>query len=164
MVYDRPHDPCKPQRPEYFAGFAGDITLSRMNGHSQPVALQVGPCALDASLVRLLRGASGAPVSEVASSLRRGSPVTVCHLFGGDHDQNARQLLELISILGSRGVAFQVFLCGRAEPVSVLKNLLESHRQISYDTRMEMDLESGKPSEDALRWASGNFESPRHDG
>ncbi len=27
MVYDPPHDPCKPQRPEYFAGFAGDITL-----------------------------------------------------------------------------------------------------------------------------------------
>jgi hypothetical protein len=135
-----------------------------MNGHSQPVALQVGPCAPDASLVRLLSGASGAPVSEVASSLRQGWPVTVCHLFGGDHDQNERQLLELISILGSRGVAFQVFLCGRAEPVSVLKNLLESHRQIGYDTRMEMDLESGEPSEEALRWASGNFEYPRHDG
>ena len=27
MVYDRLHDSCKPQRPEYFAGFAGDITL-----------------------------------------------------------------------------------------------------------------------------------------
>jgi broad specificity phosphatase PhoE len=30
MVYDRPNDPCKPQRPEYFAGFAGDITLAVM--------------------------------------------------------------------------------------------------------------------------------------
>ena len=31
MVYDLLHDPCKPQRPEYFAGFAGDITLARRN-------------------------------------------------------------------------------------------------------------------------------------
>jgi 3-demethoxyubiquinol 3-hydroxylase len=27
MVYHRSHDLCKPQRPEYFAGFAGAITL-----------------------------------------------------------------------------------------------------------------------------------------
>lgn len=135
-----------------------------MNGHSQPVALQMVPCAPEASLVALLRGASGAPVSEVASSLRLGRPVAVCHLFGGDHDQNERQLLELMSILASRGVVFQVFLRNRAEPVSVVKNLLESHRRTRYDTRMEMELESGEPSEEALRWASGNFQYPRHEG
>ncbi len=135
-----------------------------MNGHSQPVALQMVPCAPEASLVALLRGASGAPVSEVASSLRLGRPVTVCHLFGGEHDQNERQLLELMSILASWGVVFQVLLQNRAEPVSVVKNLLESHRRTRYDTRMEMELESGEPSEEALRWASGNFQYPRHEG
>lgn len=31
MVYDCPHDPCKPQSPEYFASFAGDITLGILN-------------------------------------------------------------------------------------------------------------------------------------
>jgi hypothetical protein len=30
MPYDVAHDPCKLQRPEYFAGFAGDITLTIM--------------------------------------------------------------------------------------------------------------------------------------
>jgi hypothetical protein len=40
MVYDRPHDPCKPQRPEYFAGFAGDITLAIT--HAQRRFLTVG--------------------------------------------------------------------------------------------------------------------------
>ena len=135
-----------------------------MNAHSQPVALKVGPCAPEASLVALLRSASGAPISEVASCLSQGKPITVGQLFGSEHDRNERQLLGLMSDLVARGVAFQVFLRGGVEPVNVVMNLLESHRQIRYDTRMEMELESGEPSEEALRWASGDFEYPRHEG
>lgn len=103
-------------------------------------------------------------MSELANCLREGRPIAVCHLFGRDHDENERLLLALFSQLEAQGVSFQVFLRNRAEPIAVLKNILESYRHIRYDTRMEMDLESGEPSEEALRWASGDFRYPRHEG
>lgn len=104
------------------------------------------------------------PVSAIVQALTAGTPLPICNIFGLDHDEKEKQALSLFAELGARDTKFDILLRGREETMEVFRNLLETHHRIAYDTRMEAELEMGEPSEESLRWATGNFDYPRRVG
>jgi hypothetical protein len=140
------------------------VPLAPMDAHSQPICIRIGPCAPNADLVSLFRRASSGTVAEIVAALKVGAPLTIGHLFGANHEEGERAILRLLAELQAREVAFEMVVRGRVETIEVFHNILERFRQISYDTRMEMELESGEPSAEAQRWATGDFEYPKNEG
>ncbi|MES2951832.1 MAG: hypothetical protein V4858_25175 [Pseudomonadota bacterium] len=131
---------------------------------SVPLALRIGPCSPAADIVALLRAAAGAPLSVIVESLKTGAPLPICSLFGLDHDEKEKMAFSLFAELVERGAKFEIVFRGQIETMEVFRNLVETYHQIAYDTRMEMELESGEPSDEALQWATGKFDYPNREG
>ena len=112
------------------------------------------------ALTRRLRQIVAQPVGELAASIRARSPISVTVLFGLDHFEKKRALLALFNDLDGADVAFEVVLDGETVTREHLRNRLRRWHEITYDVQMETDLETGEPGEEALRWATGDFEYP----
>ncbi|UMR28707.1 hypothetical protein MJ904_16385 [Massilia sp. MB5] len=128
-----------------------------------PFALRIGPCSPERGLVALLRSASQAPLSTITQALTKGALLPICDLFGRDEDENETRVLDLLAELAARQTKFEIYVEGCLESLEVFKNLLTRHHQIAYDVEMETELELGEPSEEAIRWSTGNFEYPKRE-
>jgi hypothetical protein len=103
------------------------------------------------------------PVSELASAIPNSLPIQVAKFYGLDHASNKRVLMALIKDLEVANDRFEIILDGETVTREYLRNVLRRWHEISYDTEMENDLESGEPGEEALRWGTGTFEYPPED-
>lgn len=66
--------------------------------------------------------------------------------------------MSLLEEITEKGAGFEILLDGQLESLEYLRNRCRAWHEIAYDIQMETDLELGEPSEEALRWATGNFE------
>ena len=111
MVYDHPHDPCKPQRPEHFAGFAVCTKLLDFRGgakmHQSTLeclhcAEEMPPfvkprlycslaCEQEAELVRYVRRCSLDRCIEQAD-VQLAVKIRMAHIMAGGYDRKSRNL------------------------------------------------------------------------
>nr|WP_298113955.1 hypothetical protein [uncultured Pseudomonas sp.] len=115
------------------------------------------------TVMRCLRKVISTPVSEIAAALQQGRPVPICTLFTNSHAQDEKALLNLISEIDHLGVTIGIYISGQAESKQYLQNILQRHREISYDTQMETDLELGEDTEETQAWALGKASYPPGD-
>jgi hypothetical protein len=79
-------------------------------------------------------------------------PIPLRALFGLSHDEDERIVLSILEDIEALGFDPEIYVDGAPESRQYLLNLLERHRESAYVTCMEMDLESGEPSEEAVEW------------
>jgi hypothetical protein len=76
---------------------------------SDPLALRIGPCSVEAGTVALLRSATHLPMSVITEALKTATPLAICDLFGLDHDEKEKLVLSLFSALSGRGTNSRSF-------------------------------------------------------
>jgi len=127
------------------------------------VSLKIRGGRHNPAVVRHLREVISSPVSEINAALQQNDPIPICILFTKSHDSDEKALLGLVAEVERLGVAIEIYVSGKAESKQYLLNILQRHRETSYDTQMETDLELGENSEEAKAWASGTFRHPQDD-
>jgi len=122
---------------------------------SRTIALRISRVANPSAAVERLRRVVATPVAALASAVRNSQPIALPDLFTRSHDEDEKDLLALLEGLEAMGASFELQIDGRIESRQYLSNILKTWRGIQYDGRMEQELASDEPSEEALRWGSG---------
>jgi hypothetical protein len=116
------------------------------------VAIQVNAAPDQVAAVRRLREAVQTPVTILSHAVQAGSPIALCRLHGNDHEAIAQALQTLLNDLDAMQVEYALLVGGEAVSRSYLSNILQRYKDIGYEQAMLAELESGHPSEEALKW------------
>ena len=116
------------------------------------VAIQVSAAPDRVAALRRLREAVQAPVTVLTHALQAVSPIEVCRLHGHDHDAVAQALQTLLNDLDAMQVEYTLLVGGESVSRSYLSNILQRYQDIGHEQAMLTELESGQPSEEALKW------------
>ncbi len=123
-----------------------------MSDRGTPVAIRVVSVDKDVAVIKLLRVALNATVSDIREALTRQTAIPLGSVFGLDHDEIEQTILALLRQLDELGSTYDIIVDGKPESRNYFNNILKRWRDIGLQTQMMTNLEIGEPDIETLEW------------
>lgn len=120
--------------------------------YENKVAIRIKNAQNEIAVIKFVRVATGFSIAQIKRALVDQTPLTVAYLYGADHDEIEQTVVSLFDSLKTAGIEFEIILDGETESRLDFNNAMQRWHDISLQTEMMSNLESGKPCRKTLEW------------